>query len=295
MLFNNKDMEVNEDRTSKSRRWCELEKAVRCNWSKTNWQLRNDEKMLAAQLKHYQKERQQIMRLMDGKKCELEKRLVGTGVARPRHVDGSHTEANINIKKECPRKKSDEGPGNFATKVIHGGTDSNDPVREKRHLGTIGKSSKSGLCTHEILGRDKNPLLPARISMTRQNVDSGFERENYADVNKSLDKGFAPGASLYKIKSNDVRKVSSWEHIPNELEKVSFLPDISEKTEKKPVLGNRCRSYTVSERSSVYIPAKERKRSSYIPKDDFQEPRSLEEQFEKLQGCRYLRSTAGRE
>ena len=283
----------------KDRKWCELQKAVKCNRNKANWLLRSDEKILEAQLRTYREQRKKSLKLLDWRKNELERRFADATVTRHKHADESQKGKDISGKVACANG------GNIQAGVVEDTTDKN-MSREPDKDGEIIEKNQQNI--RENPGSEQQFLLPGRRALAKNNIDHDKKKEIYLDVNTEFKRGLTFCDSIARLTTTEVRKVSSWEDIPKGDDRAADSPDVTRKTVKLPQLVGRSRSYTVSETSNVYIPTRERKKSVYPVRSnpaDFYDQRdsfrkesrtesSLEEQFEKLQNCRYLRNSVVR-
>lgn len=278
-------MEVSEERLSKNRKWSQLQKAVKGHWNKASQQFRNDEKALESQLRRFHEERRKSLRMLNWRKCELEKRFADGAITRQKHDARIPGGSKSNIRDDD--KINEHMKSHGGAMVV---------AKSNGHLNLDRPDYRRYALESSI--RDSHQLLPGRKRISKGNIDQSTKNEIDSDVINGFDKGLA---HKERVSHTDVRKVNSWEHIPSESDKGRFLPSITEKAQKSHLMFSRPRSYTVSERSNVYIPTKERKSSAHQMESTitdrrkaFEEISNLEEQFKKLQTCRYLRPGVGR-
>ena len=295
-------------RREEDRKLFNLQKAVKYNWNKANRQTRNDEKLLEARLHHYHKEKRKSIRYLEWRKYELEKRLAETAVARPRHAEGTEKEEKV-IR--------DLGYSNRQTETTTIAPNDKESIGDSRSVGESRKTNEDRtVCwteprdMYKMPGIDRQIHFHSRRGVGRQNIDRETKRDSDQSVSTRFTQGLTVDDSIRGAKPAGSRKVSSWENIARVAERAPFLPEIGEDTQKRLLTSNRSRSYTVGEKSNVYIPIRERKKGvyqmhsvstkNYSHKSDAEEKPSsegnfsLEEQFEMLQSCRYLRSSGDR-
>ena len=298
------DGEGENRRTAKDRKVHDIQKAVKGNWSKANWKVRSSEKLLEAKLKEYQDQRRKSLRFLDLRKYDLEKKLVDTTVARPKYIE-----------KDNKLERLARDIGHMTTQTdtatcVKDGKESDKSngtsVERRQIISDKVVSLRDESDTHLISGSGRPSRFPGMRTLVRQNIDQSTKTENIGTVNKRATQRLSVFDSTPGGQLTGARKASSCEHIGREANQISFFPDISDRNQRRQIPLDRSRSYTVGENSDVYIPMRERKKGVYqlqsvatMDYDRKSKPQtrpssgkisSLEEQFEKLQSCRYLRS-----
>ena len=296
------DRDEDKGRTAKDRKLFDLRKAVKCNWDKTNWQMRNGEKLLEDQLKKYREQRRKSIRLLEWRRYELEKRFMETKMARAKTKDEAEKNEKM-VKDESCLGTQTETSG---LQVRDSGSVDGNTITESIQKRSDGKVCYGDHRDFELSRNDQHTRLTGRNTIARQNLAT----ESNRDLSNRLAHGLPYGDSRHGGKPAVARKVSSWENVRYEPEQAPFLPEIAGGKQRRLLMSSRSRSYTVGEKSNVYIPARERKRGVYqmqsivtkgLIQTSNEEERScsekdfnLEDQFEKLQNCRYLRPSGTR-
>ena len=286
-------MNTDEERcvTAKDRKLFKLRTAVKCNWNKTNWQLKNNKKLLEDKLKSYQEQKRQSIRLFELRKCKLEKRFMETKMAKTKAKDES--EKNEKIVNEDLRTQTE------TTRTHTSETGRRDRNKNK-------ESNLIVLDEAKLSWDDRQKLLPGRRILARQSSEHTPGTCPNRDTSKGFSRKLSDGDGIRGERQAGSRKMNWWESVAYESEQDPLLPEIVQGTQKEPLVFRRsASSYTVGEKSNIWIPARERKKGVYrmqsiLRKDCIQklygketpsceDNFNLEELFEQLQNCRYLR------
>jgi len=296
-----------EKRQCKDRKLSNLQKAVKYNWYKANWKVKHCEKHLEAKLTEYHEQRQKIMKHFDLKKSQLVKKYVDTTVARLKHVEKDDKEAKI--AKDARSSKTQAGRPNSAMddkKRDENSEEEAEPTIASSD-GRICLGGQSESVTRKISGNGRSSYLPEMGALVRQVAEISTKIDNIEFASRRATQSYSVIDNVQTRKSSGARKASSWEIIGNAGNQTPFFPEIGNKVQRKSLTLNRSRSYTIGDNSDAFIPIRERKKGVYqlqlVPAMDYgrrskpdlrensERVSSLEEQFEKLQSCRYLRSS----
>ena len=298
------DKEGDNRRTAKDRKVHDIQKAVKGNWDKANWKVRSSERLLEAKLREYQEQRRKSLRFLDLRKYDLEKKLVDTTMARPKHIE-----------KDNKMERLARDIGHMTTQTDTSTCIKDGKESDKSNCTTLERrqtvsdrivSLRDQSDTHKVSISGQQSRLPGMRALARQNVDQDTKTENIGTVSRRTTQRLSVLDSIPGGQLTGARKASSCEHIGRETTQTSFFPEISDRNQRRQIPLDRSRSYTVGENSNVYIPMRERKKGVYQlqpaatmdyghrskpeVRPSSEKSSSLEEQFEKLQSCRYLRS-----
>ena len=296
-----------EKRQGKDRKSSNLQKAVKWNWNKAHWKVKHCEKHLEAKLAEYHVQRQKVMKFFDLEKSQLVKKYVDTTGARLRHVEKDVMDAKI-ARDSRSSKMQASAPNNAMTdkKRDENSEEETEPIKASSDRWACLRE-QSERVTRKISGSSRPSNLPEIVTFVRQVTELDTKIENVEIANRTATQRFSVIDNVQRRLLGGARKASSWEMIGGAGNQTPFFPEIGNRVQRMPLTLNRSKSYTIGDNSDSFIPTRERKKGVYqlqsVPitdngqrsrpdsKENSERVSSLEEQFEKLQSCRYLRSS----